>query len=209
MTLKNEQKMDPSAALHVDQRAPHWASGCRRPGRVQPLLRRRKRYPHALHRRGVGPLVILLHGFPYLWYMWRRQIRPWRRPAFASSSPINGDLGKPIGQMPLKPTTSAVGRRHGWPDGGIGETSAVIVGHDLGAWVAQAAAMMRPDLFRALVMLNTRCRRAERSNRPSPAGNGEGQGVPPPLLPAGRQAGSRAGRRSAQDVAKRLLLHLR
>ena len=37
----------------------------------------------------------------------------------------------------------------------LGETSAVIVGHDLGAWVAQAAAMMRPDLFRALVMLNT------------------------------------------------------
>ena len=23
---------------------------------------------------GEGPLVILLHGFPYLWYMWRRQI---------------------------------------------------------------------------------------------------------------------------------------
>ena len=23
---------------------------------------------------GQGPLVILLHGFPYLWYMWRRQI---------------------------------------------------------------------------------------------------------------------------------------
>ncbi|MNZ91232.1 putative aminoacrylate hydrolase RutD [compost metagenome] len=37
----------------------------------------------------------------------------------------------------------------------LGETSAVIVGHDLGAWVAQSAAMLRPDLFRALVMLNT------------------------------------------------------
>ncbi|WP_280923142.1 alpha/beta fold hydrolase [Paraburkholderia sp. LEh10] len=37
----------------------------------------------------------------------------------------------------------------------LGETSAVIVGHDLGAWVAQAATMLRPDLFRALVMLNT------------------------------------------------------
>jgi pimeloyl-ACP methyl ester carboxylesterase len=39
--------------------------------------------------------------------------------------------------------------------GALGETSAVIVGHDLGAWVAQSAAMLRPDLFRALVMLNT------------------------------------------------------
>jgi pimeloyl-ACP methyl ester carboxylesterase len=39
--------------------------------------------------------------------------------------------------------------------GALGETSAVIVGHDLGAWIAQGAAMLRPDLFRALVMLNT------------------------------------------------------
>src|SRR5262249_37861807 len=33
--------------------------------------------------------------------------------------------------------------------------SAVIVGHDLGAWVAQAAATMRPDLFHGLGMLNS------------------------------------------------------
>ena len=37
----------------------------------------------------------------------------------------------------------------------LGETSAVIVGHDLGAWVARAAAMLRPDLFRGLVMFGT------------------------------------------------------
>ena len=24
---------------------------------------------------GEGPLVILLHGFPYLWYLWRHQIK--------------------------------------------------------------------------------------------------------------------------------------
>ena len=24
---------------------------------------------------GEGPLIVLLHGFPYLWYMWRRQLR--------------------------------------------------------------------------------------------------------------------------------------
>ena len=37
----------------------------------------------------------------------------------------------------------------------LGEKSAVVIGHDLGAWVAYAAAQMRPDLFRALGMLNT------------------------------------------------------
>jgi pimeloyl-ACP methyl ester carboxylesterase len=34
---------------------------------------------------GQGPLVILLHGFPYLWYMWRRQIVALAGPAFGSS----------------------------------------------------------------------------------------------------------------------------
>ena len=53
---------------------------------------------------GQGPLVILLHGFPYLWYMWRRD-RGFDRGRLSVSSPINGDLGKPIGQIPLKPTT--------------------------------------------------------------------------------------------------------
>ena len=24
---------------------------------------------------GQGPLVVLLHGFPFLWYLWRHQIR--------------------------------------------------------------------------------------------------------------------------------------
>jgi len=37
----------------------------------------------------------------------------------------------------------------------LGESEAVVIGHDLGAWVAYAAAQTRPDLFRALVMLNT------------------------------------------------------
>ncbi len=37
----------------------------------------------------------------------------------------------------------------------LGETSAIVVGHDLGAWVMQSCTMLRPELFRALVMLNT------------------------------------------------------
>lgn len=27
-------------------------------------------------QEGHGPLVLLLHGIPYLWYLWRHQIRP-------------------------------------------------------------------------------------------------------------------------------------
>ena len=80
---------------------------------------------------------------------------PWLRPAFASSRPTSGDLGKPTGQtIEAYDISQSVGDMVGLM-AALGETSAVIVGHDLGAWVAQAAAMMRPDLFRGLVMLNT------------------------------------------------------
>ncbi len=31
---------------------------------------------HYVEAAGSGPLVILLHGFPELWYSWRHQIGP-------------------------------------------------------------------------------------------------------------------------------------
>ena len=105
---------------------------------------------------GQGPLVILLHGFPYLWYMWRRQI-----PALASAGyrVVVPDLrGFGMSDSPAAvedyDMSQAVGDIVGLMQA-LGETSAIIVGHDLGAWVAQACAMLRPELFRALVMLNT------------------------------------------------------
>jgi pimeloyl-ACP methyl ester carboxylesterase len=36
----------------------------------------------------------------------------------------------------------------------LGAEPTVIVGHDWGAWIAQAAALFRPDLFRAVVLLS-------------------------------------------------------
>ena len=30
-----------------------------------------------------GPPVVLVHGFPELWYSWRHQLRPWVTPATA------------------------------------------------------------------------------------------------------------------------------
>jgi len=54
----------------------------------------------------------------------------------------------------VAPDQRGCGRRHGRVVASSGETSAVIVGHDLGAWVAQAAAMPGSDLFRGLVKLN-------------------------------------------------------
>ena len=105
---------------------------------------------------GQGPLVILLHGFPYLWYMWRRQVVALADAGFRVVVPDQRGFGQTDRPDAIEAydMSQAVGDMVGLM-AALGETSAVIVGHDLGAWVAQAAAMLRPDLFRALVMLNT------------------------------------------------------
>ncbi len=105
---------------------------------------------------GQGPLVILLHGFPYLWYMWRRQILALAEAGYRVVVPDQ----RGFGQTDRPDAIEAYDISQSAGDmvslmAALGETSAVIVGHDLGAWVAQAAAMLRPDLFPGLVMLNT------------------------------------------------------
>jgi pimeloyl-ACP methyl ester carboxylesterase len=105
---------------------------------------------------GQGPLVILLHGFPYLWYMWRRQIIALAQAGFRVVAPDQRGFGQSERPEAIEAydMSQAVGDMVGLM-GALGETSAVIVGHDLGAWVAQSAALLRPDLFCGLVMLNT------------------------------------------------------
>src|SRR3954468_432273 len=105
---------------------------------------------------GQGPLVILLHGFPYLWYEWRRQIGALVGAGFRVVVPDQRGFGQTDrpDAIDAYDISQSVGDVVGLM-ADLGETSAVIIGHDLGAWVAQAAAMLRPDLFRALVMLNT------------------------------------------------------
>lgn len=106
--------------------------------------------------QGQGPLVILLHGFPYLWYMWRRQIPALAAAGYRVVAPDQRGFGQSDrpDEVEAYDISQSVGDVVGLLKA-LGEKSAVIVGHDLGAWVAQAAAMLRPDLFRALVMLST------------------------------------------------------
>lgn len=105
---------------------------------------------------GQGPLVILLHGVPYLWYMWRRQIPALVKAGYRVVVPDQRGFGQT--DRPEAVEAYDMGQAVGDMVGllqVLGEKSAVVVGHDLGAWIAQGAAMLRPDLFRALVMLNT------------------------------------------------------
>jgi pimeloyl-ACP methyl ester carboxylesterase len=102
--------------------------------------------------QGSGPLVLLCHGFPESWYSWRHQI-----PALADA-----------GYRVIAPDMRGYGGTDGPPErdsysimdlvgdmvglvAALGERSAVVIGHDAGATVAWNAALLRPEVFPAVV----------------------------------------------------------
>ncbi len=104
---------------------------------------------------GKGPLVILLHGFPLFWYSWRKQIAPLVEAGYRVVVPDQrgyGQTGGPEGVASYD-ITHLVGDVVGLMDA-LGEKSAVVVGWDIGTIVASHAALMRPDLISAVVLVS-------------------------------------------------------
>jgi epoxide hydrolase A/B len=104
---------------------------------------------------GSGPQVLLCHGFPESWYSWRHQLSTLAEAGFHAIAPdLRGygqtDQPKPVEAYDIfQLTGDLVGLINA-----LGGESAVIVGHDWGAWITQVAAVLRPDLFRAVVLLS-------------------------------------------------------
>ena len=104
---------------------------------------------------GSGPLVILCHGFPELWYSWRYQI-----PALAQAGyhVVAPDL-RGYGQTSQPEDSSTytllhlVGDLVGLLDV-LGEQQAILISHDWGSSLAWHAALLRPDRFPALVVMS-------------------------------------------------------
>jgi pimeloyl-ACP methyl ester carboxylesterase len=104
---------------------------------------------------GVGPLVLLCHGFPESWYSWRHQLQALAEAGFHAVAPDMrgyGQTGHPeaIDQYTL---FHLVGDLVGLLDA-LGADKAVIAGHDWGAFVAWHAALLRPDRFHAVIGLS-------------------------------------------------------
>jgi pimeloyl-ACP methyl ester carboxylesterase len=104
---------------------------------------------------GTGPLVIMCHGHPECWYSWRHQL-----PALAAAGyrAVALDLrGYGRTDNPKEVEAYSVlqvsGDLVGLVDA-LGEKKAVVVGHDLGAGLAQCAGLFRPDLFTAIALLS-------------------------------------------------------
>lgn len=110
--------------------------------------------------QGQGPLVLLCHGWPELWYSWRHQLQALAAAGYHAVAPDMrgyGDSAAPedVGAYTL---LQLVGDMVGLV-AALGESKAVIVGHDWGANVAWAAAQLRPDIFPAIAALSVPFRR--------------------------------------------------
>jgi len=105
--------------------------------------------------QGTGPLIVLCHGFPESWYSWRHQLAALSAAGFHAVAPDMRGYGRTDAPAEIEAYTLChlVGDMVGLV-GALGETSAVIAGHDWGAPVAWHAALMRPDVFRAVIGLS-------------------------------------------------------
>ena len=111
---------------------------------------------------GAGrPLVVLLHGFPELAYSWRHVMLPLAEAGFHVVAPDQRGYGLTTGWdgsfdgelasyrlvnlvRDVMGLTAALGRDH----------VDCVVGHDFGSPVAGSCALMRPDIFRSVVMMS-------------------------------------------------------
>ena len=104
---------------------------------------------------GDGPLVVLLHGFPEFWYVWRRQIAPLVKAGFRVVAP---DLrGYNLSSRPDRFTDYTADKVADDIRGlirALGAESAMVVGHDWGGSVAWTLAMNHPEVVDRLVILN-------------------------------------------------------
>ncbi|HKE94786.1 MAG TPA: alpha/beta hydrolase [Povalibacter sp.] len=102
--------------------------------------------------QGAGPLILLCHGWPELWYSWRHQLLALAAAGFRAVAPDMRGFGAT--NAPTDPAAYTI--LHGVGDmvalvTALGEREAIIVGHDWGAPVAWHSALLRPDVFRAVV----------------------------------------------------------
>ena len=109
---------------------------------------------------GHGPLVLLCHGWPEIWYSWRHQLVALAAVGFRAVAP---DM-RGFGRTTVPDDVAACTILHNVGDmvalvAALGETRAAIVGHDWGAPVAWHAALMRPDVFPAVVAMSVPHRR--------------------------------------------------
>ncbi len=102
-----------------------------------------------------APLVVLAHGFPELWYSWRHVLPALAAAGYHAVAPDMRGYGQTDAPPNIEDYTLL---QHASDLAGIvralGYEQAVIAGHDWGAPAAYTAANLRPDIFRAVILLS-------------------------------------------------------
>jgi pimeloyl-ACP methyl ester carboxylesterase len=102
--------------------------------------------------QGEGPLVLLVHGFPELWYSWRFQLpviaaAGYRAVAFDQRGYGRSSKFWQTDAYRIQPLVSdLLGLVRA-----LGEREAILIGHDWGAPVAWSAAWLHPRVFRGVL----------------------------------------------------------
>ena len=113
------------------------------------------------HARGDRPMLLLLHGFPELAYSWRSVMPALADAGWHVVAPDQRGYGRTTGwargfDADLEPfrltalvrdalgLVAALGRRH----------VEAVIGHDFGSPVAAWCALLRPDVFRSVVLMS-------------------------------------------------------
>jgi len=104
---------------------------------------------------GEGPLVILLHGFPRCWYLWRHQIDPLKAAGYRVAVPDQRGYG--ASSCPeriedynlLELAADVVGLADA-----LGEETFYLVGHDWGCIVAWYTALLYPHRLECVMGLS-------------------------------------------------------
>ncbi|MBN9586444.1 MAG: alpha/beta hydrolase [Afipia sp.] len=100
---------------------------------------------------GTGPLVLLCHGWPELSHSWRHQLPALAAAGFHAVAPDMRGFGRTSAPHDINAYSifDLVGDMVALV-AALGESKAVIIGHDWGAPVAWHAALFRPDIFTAV-----------------------------------------------------------
>lgn len=103
---------------------------------------------------GSGPLLLLVHGFPETSHSWRHQVGVLAQAGYRVIAPDMRGYGQ--SSKPTEAEAYSISHLVGDLVGlvaALGETEAILIAHDWGGVVAWYAALMRPDLFRALAVM--------------------------------------------------------
>ncbi|GAB4847481.1 hypothetical protein Ancab_026539 [Ancistrocladus abbreviatus] len=118
--------------------------------------------------QGEGQLVLLLHGFPEIWYSWRHQIPFLARHGYHVVAPDLRGYGD--SDAPLAPSSYTI--MHIVADligllDHFSEQKAFVVGLDWGAQVAWHLSLLRPDRVKGVVALSVPYYPRDPNNKPT------------------------------------------